>query len=340
MNDGLAARLLEALRIETGDAALGYRGEPAPLRGGFWADLLAFRLDRPPAGWDGDLVARIMPDPDIAAKERIVQTAVSQAGVPTPAVRGGRGPDNPLGRAYTVMDLASGAPLLAGLESIGGLVGAPRRLWRMPDVLAAVMAQLHRADAEPVRAQLAGLAGVSVTLPDMIGWLRSKAELIDRPDLVQAAQWFLDHPDHADELVICHGDLHPFNVLDGGGRLTLLDWSVALIAPRAFDVGFTSLLLANPPVALPPVGRRPVGAIGRSLAARFVRRYEHHSRTTVSGRDLAWHQGVACLRALVEAGGWFHDGLADERAGHPWLLVGDALSGHLGALTGAAVRPR
>ena len=56
--------------------------------------------------------------------------------------------------------------------------------------------------------------------------------------------------------------------------------------------------------------------------------------------ELRWHQGVNCLRALVEMASWVHQGVADSRAGHPWLISGPAFARRLTALTGAPVRPR
>ncbi|MGP0027049.1 MAG: phosphotransferase, partial [Streptosporangiaceae bacterium] len=41
----------------------------------------------------------------------------------------------------------------------------------------------------------------------------------------------IDHPARPAPDVICHGDLHPFNLLRDGARVTLLDWSTALLAP-------------------------------------------------------------------------------------------------------------
>jgi len=93
----------------TGLPALAYAQAPQVLSGGSWAELLAFSLADPPAGWPRDLVARVMPEPGLARKETIVQAAVAAAGDPTRAVRASGGPDSGLGRAFMVMDRARGA---------------------------------------------------------------------------------------------------------------------------------------------------------------------------------------------------------------------------------------
>ena len=72
MTDELPGRLLAMLRTATGNPQLDFAAPPEPLTGGFWAELLAFRLTGAPDGLDGDLVARVMPDPALARKETLV----------------------------------------------------------------------------------------------------------------------------------------------------------------------------------------------------------------------------------------------------------------------------
>ena len=79
---------------------------------------------------------------------------------------------------------------------------------------------------------------------------------------------------------------------------------------------------------------------GRLLARRFVRGYQRQAATTVGSGELRWHQAVVCLRALVEVASWEHEGVADTRAGHPWLASGPVFARRLATLTGAPVRAR
>ena len=113
--------------VRTGrPARLSFEAPPGRLTGGFWAELISFRLRGAPDGWRGDLVARVMPSPDIAAKETAIQTEVSAQGFPTPAVHLAGGPGDGLGRAFMVMDLAAGGPLLGGLGGVGAIAALPR----------------------------------------------------------------------------------------------------------------------------------------------------------------------------------------------------------------------
>jgi len=325
--------LLEVLRAATGDPGLAYATAPYSLSGGFWAELLAFSLAEPPAGWPAELVARIMPDADVASKETVIQAAVAAAGFPTPAVRAS-GPDCGLGRPFLVMDRAQGAHLISGLAGAGAITSAVRAMRELPETLAATMARLHSLDPAPVRDQLGSSSRAPVTVPALLARLLEAAREFRRADLTAAAQWLIDSPLPPAPEVICHGDLHPFNLLVDGADVCLLDWSSALLAPRAYDVAFTSLMLAEPPLAVPRAQRPMLRLFGTGLARRFVTRYQQHAGVRVDPRELRWHQGLACLRALVESAGW----IAETRADHPWLVCGPAYARRLTALTGSRVR--
>ena len=340
VNTELTGRLIGVLRSATGTPGLEYERQPEPMRGGFWAELFSFSLANPPDGWPAQLVARLMPDPGTARKETIVQSAVAAAGFPTPFVRASGGPDCGLGQAFMVMDRAAGRSALSGLDSGPTPAGVLRLLRQVPELLAAPMARLHALDPDLVRGELGQVRGVPVTVAGLLSMLARFAAEFGRPDLVSAARWLTGHPPAPAPDVICHGDLHPFNLLADGDRVTVLDWSTALLAPRAHDVAFTSLLLSEPPLRVPGWERPLVRVAGGELARRFVRSYWRQTATTIESGELRWHQGVACLRALVEVASWIHQGVAGPRAGHPWLVSGPAFAGRLAALTGAPVRAR
>lgn len=165
----------------------------------------------------------------------------------------------------------------------------------------------------------------------------------DRPDLASAANWLLNHrPAHVDH-VICHGDLHPLNILVDTADFTVVDWSGALLGPRAFDLAYTSLLLAEPPLVVPGPARWLVRTLGARLARRFVAEYERQSGAKVGADQMRWYEGLVCERALVEVATWQHRGQMDDRAGHPWITCGPAYAQRLRALTGVPItwlRPR
>ena len=335
----LEGQLLTVLRTMTGVPTLQYASAPEQLSGGYWAELVAFRLAGAPDEMDGDLVARIMPDPELARKETAIQGAVAAAGFPTPTVRLSGGPDTGLGRAFMVMDRADGAPLLAGLAGGRELFAAPAQLARIPATLAEAMADLHRLDPVPVQRRLEP-SGDAASVPGLLAVLVGGAAACRRSDLARAADWLVTNPPPHGPDVICHGDLHPFNlVVDDTGRVTVLDWSAALIGARAYDVAFTSLMLAEPPLAIPAPARPLVRGAGRWLSRRFVAHYRRRSGAEIDASTLRWHQGVVCLRSLVEVAHWVRAGELEARRGHPWLVCGPAFAARISRLTGVTVKP-
>jgi aminoglycoside phosphotransferase (APT) family kinase protein len=337
---GRAGQLIGVLRSDTGRPDLEYDRQPEAMQGGFWAELFSFSLANPPEGWPAELVARLMPDPGTARKETIVQSAVAAAGFPTPIVRASGGPDCRLGLAFMVMDRAAGRPALSGLDGAPTPAAVRRLLRQIPQLLAGSMARLHALDPDLVRGELEQVRGTPVTVAGLVSMLARFAADFGRPDLVGAARWLTDHPPAPAPDVICHGDLHPFNLLADGDQVTVLDWSTSLLAPRAYDAAFTTVLLSEPPLRVPGWQRPLVLVVGRLLARRFVRGYQQRSAVAIESGELRWYQAVVRLRALVEVASWVHQGVADAHAGHPWLLCGPAFARRLAALTGAPVRAR
>lgn len=341
IEDRLQADLLTVLRREAGEDVC-FAGEPTPLAGGFWAKLLSFRLAGAPSRWDGPLVARVMPDAAIAAKETAFQRTVADQGYPTPVVHAAGGPDVGItGQAYLVMDLARGRPLLAGLDGLAAIRRLPSLAPRLPRVLARVLADLHRLDPEPVIKALNADGAPQPTLPTMLTTLRTNAEGLGRSDLVEVVDWLAGHPPRDERVVLCHGDMHPFNLLVADdGALTVLDWSAAMLAPATYDLGFTSLMLAEPPLVVPGRLRRVVRRVGSALSRRFIRCYESTSGSHVDPVALEWHRSLICVRALLEVASWSAAGTLHDRRGHPWVIGADAFSTRLVGMTGVPVTPR
>src|SRR6185295_8610366 len=173
------------------------------MRGGFWAELFAFSLANPPAGWPAELVVRLMPDPGSARKETIVQRAVAAAGFPTPPVRAAGSPDDGLGMAFMIMDRAPGGPALSGLDGLSP-AAVPRLLCEIPDLLATSMARLHALDPDLVRAELERLREVPVTVEELLAALVRFADMFGRTDLADAGRWLAAHPPEPSPDVICH----------------------------------------------------------------------------------------------------------------------------------------
>ena len=147
----IAGRLIGVLRSTTGTPGLEYARGPEPLRGGFWAELLSFSLANPPDGWPAELVARLMPDPDTARKETIVQRAVAAAGFPTPIVEAG-----PVSFACRCSRERVAAALIAmGRAELTDVLAGDRRA----EVICEFCAQRYVVEEPALRALLTGSDG-------------------------------------------------------------------------------------------------------------------------------------------------------------------------------------
>src|SRR5215213_8865508 len=102
--------LLAALRRHTNRPTLSWAVPPAPLADGFWAETFAVQLSDAPPELEGRLVARIMPDPAIAAFETAVHRHLTRCRFPAPSIRCADGPSSDLDRAWSLMDFATGRP--------------------------------------------------------------------------------------------------------------------------------------------------------------------------------------------------------------------------------------
>lgn len=318
------AELLDALRDATGREDLEFVEPPERLTGGFYAEMWRFRLADAPYDLDRELVARIVPNPAAGAWESTIQRAVADQGFPTPAVRLTVAETSPLGRFVIVMDAVQGQPPMAGL-GIGTIATQiPELVRHLPDQLAKIAADLHHLDPEPLSTQLAGLdAPFPLTTAGFIEEQAGYATALGRPDIAAAAGRLLAGEPASAQQMITHGDLHPFNLLVSADGPVLIDWTVARIADPGFTLGFTALMLANPPIPLPKAGAALLRPIGRNIAKRFLSTYRELTDGTpaaVDADNLDWHRKVHALRILVELAGWDANGTRPTR-GHPWLIL-------------------
>ncbi len=320
--------LLAALRRSTNRPAMAWSRPPVPLAGGFWAEMYDVELADAPCDLDGRLVARIMPDPATAALETAVQRHLTRHGYPVPAIRYAAGPSNDLGRAWSLMDFVPGQPLLGGLSATTAIRHAPTLLRQLPDLLAEAAVALHRCPVDGLDRELTGHAR-QAHVHDFLERLAAQAAAIGRHDLERTAEHLTATA--PDTRVICHGDLHPFNLLVDGERWTLIDWSTAVTADPHYDLGFTTLMLANPPLSGPAPVRATSRAIGSRLAKRFLHSYEQRTGRPVDTARLAWGRHAHALRALVELATWEANGQLDAHRGHPWLTMRPVLEAHLPA---------
>ena len=314
------------------------RTAPVRLSGGFWAQIWKVDLDNAPAPFDGPMVLRVMPDRNAGRREAIVQGLVADAGCPTPRVlASGSAPG--LGESYLVMERVVGRTPLGGLQLGPELVRLPKLLQRLPKMLAAVATQLHAIDPSPLRLALAdsALDGRSNQNP-FRGGIDVAAIESPRSGFVEVGQWLNDHLPIAGPDVICHGDLHPLNLLiDEHDAAWLLDWTTATIAPKEMDIGLTAGLLRCAPMAVPRPLRSIVSRITNWLAESFID--EMSTTAPLDRAAVDWWEALQHARCLAElTRGRNHPGSV-VGPGHPFETSLPAMQRRLHQLTGITIVP-
>ncbi len=306
-------QLLDAIRERRGNDRIEWATPAEPLVGGFSNQMWLVEV----AGDDelaGALVGRVFPDAHSAPREIAVQTHLADAGFATPAVRLSGPPGEYLNRAWMLMDHVEAKPLLAGLSGPSALARLPGLARSIPSTLARCAATLHSYDAGPLAESL----GTGNDVLDFLTQMRDRMIASNQTELVEVANdLFASLPD-ADRLVVCHGDLHPFNVLTGPAGDTVIDWTTAQRADPAYDLAFTNLLLTHPPLETPTALKPIMTRAGRYLGRKFLDSYCDQTNFRLDPDRLAWFTRFGSLRILVEISNLRADGHHDPRS-HPFI---------------------
>jgi aminoglycoside phosphotransferase (APT) family kinase protein len=118
---------------------------------------------------------------------------------------------------------------------------------------------------------------------------------------------------------VCHGDLHPDNILCGGEKLVVIDWMNACAGDPAADAARTVLMLRSPhmPPGVPAYVRLLSRLFKKIVLGAYLKEY---LRSGLAGRGEieAWMPAVAAARlaeGLPGEGPWLR-GLVE--GGKPW----------------------
>ncbi len=306
-----------------------YREPPTPLSGGFYTENHAFQLDAA-LPWDGPLVVRLFPsevETSMVRREAITQRYLARSGYATPDVRYFDEDSRLLGRHFFVMDRVPGAAMLDGI-STRDLVGyAYRWINTVPELTARTQAALHAVDPAPLLTQL------STVETGTERWLSRLEQAIDdgAEGFADGVAWLRGNiPKPRAEAAICHGDLHPGNMIFEGRELTaVIDWTTVTIAEPAFDVGWAAMTFQLAPVDAPRPIQRIVARLGTGMTKRFTAAYV--SETGVDLFNQRYYEALRCASELTA--------VVSHRLGRDvplatWNSVADDMVDYFAARTG------
>jgi aminoglycoside phosphotransferase (APT) family kinase protein len=308
---------------------------PTAMTGGFWAAIYSFELAQPPADLSGPLVLRVMPNPDVGLRETIVQRGVAEQGYPTPQVLNS-GFDEDLGGEFMVMQRVEGVPLLAGLGIGSAVLTLPKTLRRVARLLSVATVQLHALDPLPIAAALeeAGVDVAGLGVEARFSEIRVAAA-VSGAGFDQLLEWLESRRPALAPAVVCHGDIHPFNMLvTADESFNMLDWTNGNLCRREYDVGFTAALLHCAPLTVPRIAVRPLRAITGSLAHRFVDTYRRQAPINLD--VVEWFetlQYARCLAAVATAP--VDDAIIG--AAHPFRKAAAAMIHQVRLITGVSI---
>jgi len=290
--------LLRVLSAHAG-AELRFATPPAVMSGGFWAAIYCFELDRPPARLSGPLVLRVMPSLDAGVRESIVQRTVAEQGYATPRVVLD-GVDDALGGAFMVMKRVDGVGLLDELSLGKTVLQFPKVARHLAAQLSRAAIELHELDPQPLidRLRDVGIDAASLGVHARLDQIDEAAAAGSR-GFTELAAWLRARRPVMTPVVICHGDIHPFNMLETDhGSFSLLDWTNANLCRREFDGGCTAALLNCAPIHVPRIASAPLRALTTALAQRFTKAYREQAPINLD--VVEWFETLQYGRCLAE----------------------------------------
>jgi aminoglycoside phosphotransferase (APT) family kinase protein len=135
--------------------------------------------------------------------------------------------------------------------------------------------------------------------------------------------------------VVCHGDIHPFNMLmSADDSFHVLDWTNANLCRRELDVGFTAALVHCAPIEVPSIARKPFGALTGALARRFIDTYRRMAPINLD--VVEWFEVLQYGRCLAAAATTSADD-AIIGASHPFRISAPAMIRQLRIITGVEI---
>ena len=243
----LSQQLTSFLRTKLAEN-VSISGDIKRLQGGFDTDTLGLTILNAPAKFPSDLVLRHFRhahEVHRVIRESTVQNAAACGGHAVPRVPIDSVGELLLNRPFLLMERLPGS-------NMGETIFADQALIpRFPGIMANLQYGLHRLDPTKLMHHL-GNSGVDVDHMKptrLLGRITAIAEAAQAPDLIEISDWLNNnYPKQHDSLSICHGDLHPNNILMHNGEVSgLIDWGNAMFTDPEYDIAVTKTILSIAP---------------------------------------------------------------------------------------------
>ena len=209
-------QLLTVLCTHLDRPALRFSEPLHPFEGGYSNEIFRFRLEDAPPPFNQPLVLRLTHDERDTAREGIIENGVAEQGFRAPPVLLRGGSSSAFGRPFLLTPLSPGLPFDETI-TVRTAISAFRRL---PDQLATAMLALHQVPTENITARLAADGWEPDRLDSLavLADIDDYAEQANSSDLRRRAAVLRKNQPSLARPVVCHGDLHPFNLLFASTR--------------------------------------------------------------------------------------------------------------------------
>jgi len=209
---------------------------------------------------------------------------------------------------HTVFAAGAPSPEMLGVVTLEGRFGMVLERLEGPTLLHLLRSDgMTRGEAGKIMAELCRAVHKLAAPPDVVtlrgwmdAWLRSAGSLLPEhiSTGVRARIERLSPGQEPGDVGLCHGDLHPANVIVTAEGPRLIDWSGSILAPPAYDLGISYILLTElaPEVADDP--ERP-----RALDAVLQMEYARLAGLSDSALRAASEPYLPFIRVLIVLGG-------------------------------------